>query len=675
MTLSRSCCCGPRCIRDCIVGTEIEDGCCHHADTLVLWNGRPGYNVQQHYVQGSVIPGDPDCEVCYTQSQALMPPVQSIYKFAECRFVFRYAEFDQPVNLIELPTYNDIFGQGEACKNPCCHPEYDPDQCCFTTFPPLPGEPPCLCDTWFGTSRGGLSNSRKDDLKNNAETLWFIDMTCHKDGQPLAQSPLPFKARLYDQFLCLVFYERWWKIADCPAGVRIRVPGCTVSTSGSNCSGVPFQTDDLVPKWWIFACSGIPLYQCDLDDALSNGVIEADEYNQLMIEIGVKGQPTNQETLRKLADAGYIGIKDWRPEQRQAFIDLHARFPSAGYNLCIEDVEDMHTLGPFRKRFCDPTVGVTNRPYLHKDDVFVDQADLQAVCMKNYPGSLSNQDDYNYWRERQWVYFRGIPGGWQWVNWNAGAGTGLSELDAIAAGYGRNEGIGGPEILSSPLLAFRGEPRPNPICTPCSGVCPTALYCDVCAGPCTQCGTAPVAGCDPPEVCRKFSIFPECEGVRFVYSQYYVKNDLTYNASLGVCEAEQTYVCLYTVDSFLTEARRSRDSWEDEIPFTCRTEIPALPSFNAWPVVDRGHQPPAAMCNEIIEPVDPGNPKYTISDLCCSGGCTVYTECSYGGTTYGCPEDGPSNPCPARTDCAADVFTTPEQIACIGHTMECQEPT
>jgi hypothetical protein len=261
------------------------------------------------------------------------------------------------------------------------------------------------------------------------------------------------------------------------------------------------------------------------------------------------------------------------------------------------------------------------------------------------------------------------------VNWNAGAGTGLSELDAIAAGYGRNEGIGGPEILSSPLLAFRGEPRPNPICTPCSGVCPTALYCDVCAGPCTQCGTAPVAGCDPPEVCRKFSIFPECEGVRFVYSQYYVKNDLTYNASLGVCEAEQTYVCLYTVDSFLTEARRSRDSWEDEIPFTCRTEIPALPSFNAWPVVDRGHQPPAAMCNEIIEPVDPGNPKYTISDLCCSGGCTVYTECSYGGTTYGCPEDGPSNPCPARTDCAADVFTTPEQIACIGHTMECQEPT
>jgi hypothetical protein len=666
MTLSRSCCCGPRCIRDCIFNTEIDSGCCHHADTLLLWSERPGWTVSQHFRQAGVVPGSPVCEICYTNTQGIMLPVQSIYKFHSCRFVLRYATLDDPVNLIQLPTYNDIFMQGEACKNPCCHPEYDPDQCCYTVFPPAPGEQPCLCNTWFGTGRGGLSNARKDDLANDAATSWFIDMTCHKDGQPLGAG-VP---RLYDQFLCLVFYERWWRISECPEGVRIRVPGCTQGAS-SNCGGVPYQTDDLVPKWWIFACSGIPLYQCDLDDALSLGVIEAAEYTQLLADIAVDGQPTSQETMNKLAEAGYIAVKDWRPQQRQAFIDLHAKFPTADYDLCIEDVEDMDELGPFRKRFCDPDVGVTDRPYLHKDDVFVDQAPLQAICMKDYPGDPTNQADYDYWRERQWVYFRGIPGGWAWADWDAAAGTSLTEEQAIAAGYGRNGGIGGPNVLEAPILSFRGEPRPPINCSPCEQICPDTEYCDQCNSDCSSCGTAPLAGCDPPTNCRKFTLRATCEGVRFVYSQYYLKNDLSLVD--GVCEADQEYVCLFTVNSYLVEARRSRDSWLDEIPFTCRTETPPLPSYNVWPAVAVGHRPPAAMCNEITDPIDPANPKYDVSDLCCGGGCIIYTECSYGETTYGCPEEGPGNPCLPTNSCAADVFVLPEQISCIGHELDCED--
>lgn len=680
MTLSRGCCCGSQCIRDCIVGTTIESGCCHHADTLILSCQRPGFSTNQHFVSAAVTIGDPDCEMNYSYTQLGMEPVQAIYKFEECRFVFRYAEGNQAVNLIELPKYNDIFMQGEACKNPCCHPEFDPDVCCYTTFPPIPPAPECLCKTWFGAGNGGLSNSRTHDLYKDLTTKWFIETTCHKWGLPLSEPPDPYQPRLYDQFLCLVFFERWWKIAEnCPAGVRIKVPGCNVTPSGSDCSGVPFQTDDLVPKWWIFGCSGIPLYQCDLDDALSLGVIEPGEYVTLLDDIATKSQPSSQPTVEKLAKAGYLGAKDWRPQQRQAFIDLHDRFPNAGYNLCIEDLEDMEELSPFRKRFCDPVVGVVTRPYLHKDDVYPDNLSVpppphnrQAKCMKNYPGDPTNQDDYNFWRERQWVYFQGIPGGWQWAGWNAASGTGLSELDAIAAGYGRNGGIGGPQILASPMLAFRGEPRPNPVCSSASSsICPNTQFCNACIGTCSNCGQAPIAACDPPEVCRKFSIYPECEGVHFLYSQYYARNDI--QLVNGVCESDVTYICAYQVHSFLTEAKRSRDSWDEEIPFTCRTENPPLPMYNDWPEISRGHYPPQAMCNEILNPADPQNPKYDLGDLCCTGECEVYSTCYYGGTQYGCPELGPHRPCGARTDCPATEFT-PEQIACIGHPVTCQEP-
>jgi hypothetical protein len=78
------------------------------------------------------------------------------------------------------------------------------------------------------------------------------------------------------------------------------------------------------------------------------------------------------------------------------------------------------------------------------------------------------------------------------------------------------------------------------------------------------------------------------------------------------------------------------------------------------------------MCNEIVDPVNPASPKYDVSDLCCGGSCLIYTTCSYGETTYGCPEEGPGNPCLPENDCAADVFITPEQISCIGHQLDCE---
>jgi hypothetical protein len=589
-----------------------------------------------------------------------MEPVQAIYRFHSCRYVARFA--DDPIELVTLPEYDWV--GGEACKDPCCFPQYQNDVCCQTQV----FNPTCLCNTWFGPGLGGLSRARKDDLAADPMTQWFIDLVCHKDGQALSGTV----GRLYDEFLCMIFYERWWKIADtCAPAVRIYVPGCNQGVGNppqSDCGGIPFQEDDLVPKWWHYACSGVPLLMSDVGDAVSLGIITGDEVSSLLNSITIKQQP-DQDILQKLADAGIIRARDWRPEQRQAFLDLNSKFPGAGYGACIEDLNAMDTLGPFRKRLCELTVGVDNRPVLHKDDVFTGIAGLQANCMINYPGNPTNQADYDYWRSRQWVYFRAVPGGWAWSGWNVTAGfPGLTEEEAIAQGYNRNPGIGGPEVIDAPLQAFRGDPMPPGLCSSGSGVCPPpTVFCNNCIQNCGAiCGTAPLAGCDPPEVCRKFNIYPGCEGVRFVYSQYYWKNTLSQD-----CEASGEYVCLRSVKSYLVGAERTRDSWLDAIPYTCRNESPSLPAFNNWPEVAYAHLGLDPMCLEITEPADPLNPQYDISDLCCGGYCIEYPLVPCGEGDAICPQLGPHNDCPAVDDCPP--HDTPQQEACIGRPIDCTE--
>jgi hypothetical protein len=656
MSTSRQCCCGgTQCERDCLFSSEIDSGCCHNQETLVLWCERPGYTISQHYRVQPPIPGSQACEINYTETTQTMEPVQAIYRFHSCRYVLRFA--DAPVQLVTMPEYDNV--AGEACKDPCCFPQYANDICCQTQV----FNPTCLCGTWFGAGIGGLSNSRKDDLAADPASQWFIDLTCHKNGQDLAFGV----NRLYDQFLCMVFYERWWKIADeCAPATRIYVPGCDQTSDPSNCGGIPFQEDDLVPKWWHYACSGIPLLQTDLDDALSFGIITSGEYDELIQAITLSYQP-NQSILQKLADAGIIAPKDWRPEQRQAFLDLKKKFPGAGYEACVQAVEDMHELGPFRKRYCDPTVGTNNSPILHKDDVFADISGLQADCMIDYPGGASDQAEYDYWRERQWVYFRAVPGGWAWSGWNSTDGyPGLTEEEAIAQGFNRNVGIGGPEVLTTPMIAFRGQPMNPALCASGAAVCPEpTVFCNICIDDCSDCGAAPLQACDPPENCRKFTIRPTCEGIRFVYSQYYWRNTLDQD-----CIAGGEYVCVRSVKSYLVGAKRTRDSWSDSIPFTCRDENPDLPAFNGWPVISYAHFPPDPMCAEIVEPVDPNNPQYDVNDLCCGGYCLEFPlqPCPQGGANA-CPTPGPHNDCGAVPDCPP--HDTPAQEGCIGHQIEC----
>ena len=625
------CCCGGCPGGDCLFGDTVEDGCCHACDHLLLWCERPELSRLNHMVFGNWQGTGQLCETCYTETIPGYQPVQAIYKFNRVVHRCVFAALDEAVNLIEMPP---------AC--PACPGPADTD-CCSTQFP----DGTCLCNK-FWAGLGGINTNRKYKLLASDATKWFIEMSCHKGGFALGGVP-PIND-LYGEFLCLVFRERWWKIAqDCPPIDHIYVPGCNQVGGAGDCGGIPFNTSQLVPKWWIFACSGIPIYRFEITDAVRHGVITSGEAATFLSDCALHKTPP-QGTLTKLAAAGIISAGDWRDEQRQAYIDLDALHPSAGYGACIQNVAAMHTLGPFRKRCTNPSVSLAATALLKKGDVIPEISALQADCFIAYPGGASDQSAYDHWAARQWVYFRGIQGGWVWANWAPEAsgeciGLGLSEEEALLRGCGRND--------SGCIGALRGEPRGPTTCVTCNNQTqPNTHPCDGCTSGCDECGGFPVQACAPdnlpiPTTCTNLGISPLCQGIQFRYSEYAFKNNL----------ADLDMYCYKNIKSILVEMKRSSDSWDSAIPFECRAESPALGTFKNFPAISGNHLGHSTICN----PLSAGDfSTYTSADLCCGGIC--YSE--------PCWEiNGLKKDCPAHTECPP--HSTDGQIACMGGAVPC----
>ena len=689
MSLSRMCCCGGKeCLRDCLIGSEIHQGCCHKDDVLLLWCERPEWQLKVNYQFGPTQFGSPTHERCDVTTYVRQDPVQAIYHYHDCYYRCIAVNAQNPLE--SLATI------GTKCRDSLCDtPDYDspcdPGDCCQPDN--LQDANCCPCKSPW------LSPWRLEKLKGYTSNIdwcvpagpegydqfkWLVETTCHKGGNALASASEDCCEiegydqcdRLYDQAIAVVHFERWWKIADCPDGVRIYVP--TGELGG-------FQTDDLVPKWWIYACSGIPLYGGDLCDAVRFDVITQVEAEDLVKQIqdpNTYGMPS-QTVLAKLGKAGYLGVKDWREEQRQAFIDLHAKFPSAGYGALIENLDDMDPLGPFRKRMTYATVGVSNDPLLRRVDVTNETAllPLQAKGMIAYPGPTTGataQADYDYWAERQWVYFRARPGGWTWAGWQQG--TGQAEIDSILLGGGRGD--------EDCIEAFKGNPRTVTTCATCTPCDDTLIACG--------CGTCPshvepVYQCaddvystkegSVATPCANTTFTPICEGLAITYNRYDITREFI-DVGEG-CVAQDTYRCLYEVRSFLVEGKRTMDSWLDFKPWQCRTERPPLPVNTTWPDLERTHKTHVQICNYIngvsVPPNNPNGKVYTSADLCCGGYCPVQ------------PTDGDAieNFCgieacgPEKKDCTmietSEAMCPPhaseEQIDCIGYEPDCDEPT
>jgi hypothetical protein len=663
MSGAAACCCGGCAVTDCLSGDTTDTGCCRGCDDLLLWCERPSYGFTQQAVSTGFGPGAPKCQWNYTVTSAGLAPVQAIYRYYGTRWRCAIPP-TTPESLYPIPQRCPEDYTRYGLGVPLCYP--DSYYLCngSTSHCNDPSPPICLCSSLW------LTPYRKAVLSADPATKWLVEMTCFKNGQALSGTV----GSLYGEFLCLVHREHWWRIpsGECAAGDYLHVPGCVGGTCTGGCGNTTWQTDDLVPKWWIFACSGAPLFRFDLDDAIARGYITAGDKTTVLNAIALGNQPP-QGILNAMAQGGYFDTRDWRADQRQAFIELNARFPGAGYAACIDDCADMELLGPIRRRLTAPYQSPpTAVPWLNRDDAEASQQTLNvgAACFIDYPGA-DNPTDYGYWAARQWVYFRAAPGGWVWAGWNATgnpACSAMSEEEAILHGCGRAD----PTCIE----ALKGNPRPAPCCVDNAPICDTETWtpCSSCGNPppSCPCGAVPLVGCGPFSAtpvgtqCENLVISPDCLGVRFVWAQYVNENILA--AGEGTCVQTYRYRCLYTAKSYLVEARRSADSWSDACPYQCRRENPPLGTFNAWPPITQGHYGIAPICDSIIL----NDAIYSSADLCCSGYCWDYTYVPPlpDPLAYPCFDPvGATNDCPATSECPP--HSTAGQISCIGFTPPC----
>lgn len=641
---ARKCCCGFCDTADCIDGDEIDSGCCTSCQPLLLWCERPAYSQTQSYTFSSGGLGNVTCQTHYRLDQPSMDPVQAIYKFYKSFFRCR---FPTPGAGIE-----SLLSPQPRCLDPECDARQD---CC--AGPPYTG---CECGhSW-------LSDYRKDTWLAEDESKWGVEAACFKGGAALSATI----GSLYDTFLCVVHREKWWRIPTqepiagdpCAPIDRIYVPGCTQTEAGVNCGGNVWQTTQLVPEWWIFACSGVPLFSWEVTDAVARGVLSGAEASALLADIANQLQP-QQATLRKLFDAGYLKLADWRQQQLDEWRELNVRFPSAGYDQCDQPCATMPLLGAYRKRLTQPFASASATPILRRGDAISSQLALNPIsrCFKAYPGSLSNQADYEFWADRQWVYFRAVPGGWTWACW------GNTEAEVLA-GTGR----GGTDCIE----ALKGNPRPPAQCVSLGAVCPVRQggppFCNFCAtNGCPSCGTSNAQGCGPfnplpiPTSCENLVLEPRCEGIRFVFAQYYQKNTLAWDEDNALCTLTSRTECLFASRSYLVEAKRDFDSWNDGCPFECRREKPALPVFSAWPAIAAGHYGPRTICSEVVAPSTP--PLQTTADLCCSGHCWDYTYPN----AFPCLDTTGQQGTPCAATNACPPHATAGQLSCIGFNPFC----
>lgn len=653
-------CCCDACM-NCVHGTDAADGCCHKHDTLVLWNERPAFSNHQHYTHTSPGPGGQLCETCFTYSQAAMPAVQSIYRYHICHEkTYLVPPGGGMVSFVTLPVSDgDVVGKG--CVNPYCDAGYPGDACCevpTSGLYPNPGN--CVWNAWYGVNLGGMSNWRRDVLYANDASRWFIEALGHKGNTALGGAA--GYSTLQNEFLFLTHHEKWWRCPeDCAAEAAVYVPNCP----GGECGGVAYNTSHLVPRWWIFACSGIPIFKFDIDDAVRFGVLSGGEGATILADVATNTTPP-EPLIKKLADV-YGRANDWRGDQRQIYIDLHARFPTEGYGAYIQDCALMPVLGPFRKRLTEPIVGVNNQPLLHKNDVITQLSATQASWKPYNNATYPSQADYDYWCERQWVYYSAVPGGWDWGSWTV---TEEQLLDGIGRSPGINESV--IELITAPMLAFAGNPRPQATCTDCGGgaLCAGYTYCNTCNGGCDDCGAAPLAACAPPISCQRFVVQPYCEGVRFVSHQYNYENDITAGEP---CVGSGRFKCMTTVFSYLTGAKRTCDSWTATCPWNCNTQSPPLAPFAGWTAIDNATTGHHQMCNHLIDPINNPLPVYLVGDMCCGSYCENATAVVVPGVgTFYCPTifDGPN--CPSTTECPP--HSTNKQIACVGHPIQDCDP-
>ena len=624
----------------CMNGDTIDKGCCPSNEDLIMWSTRPGHSIIQQEVLMCLDFGNTTLQQEYTLSVANREPIQTLYEFDktywrvervcdsgciayDC-FLPLTTQEDPGSGLLTLcpggvNPIPDCGGQDSPCITNCtgssthCEAEQvdcegmvvtladiladKSNQCCNPETIPSSG---CSCKSSWMTSY------RKRMLLDNPLYKYAPELECYNGGNFLIGTG----AKMSDFWMCNAMFENWWKIKeyDDEPGKFVILPDGVATEDGNN-----YLNEELVPQRWIFACSACPLFGFDFEDANDHGSnFNIGDINDILCNHDHPSMEL-QQVMTNMSSLGYLVAKDWRAEQKQTYVELHERFPLAGYGVHAEkEISEMNPLGPFRKRWCR-TVNIASRKPILDARLFEPSArKLQSAYNIDYPGfalpnapqdsaefaawnalsreeQLEEIEDYKFWADRQWVYFRAIPKGWAWTGWgqpDANILDGDSRLDSACTASWQNLPQNQIKTCKDPALECKDPNTGDPLET-----CPT---CDGCNCVAIQQG-CPAAQCSP------VSFHSYCDGVHIISTQYATTNKCD-KFGQGPCSEEMQPIpsktgILWQSNTFLVSARKFHD-WEfNQGGLGCQS-VDTIGVFHSWPSVKCAHQVPKnPMCD------------------------------------------------------------------------------
>lgn len=193
----------------------------------------------------------------------------------------------------------------------------------------------------FKTKR--LSKYRKRQMEADPKFRWLLDIMCYDKGN-VVLSPyheyvlLPGSGvgdegvvaeaivhadggTLYNHLIGVVHCEQWYEVARCPQNPEHNDPNGTLGGWIVDQDGVVVgaNTSKIAPRFWIYACSGVPIFDFEIQrartefDEFGSPFISEDDYQHIIEQFAQQRTP-RQEVMLKLAKAGLFDIGDWRQE-------------------------------------------------------------------------------------------------------------------------------------------------------------------------------------------------------------------------------------------------------------------------------------------------------------------------------------------------------------------------
>jgi len=193
----------------------------------------------------------------------------------------------------------------------------------------------------FQTKR--LSRYRKRQMECNPQYRWLLDIMGYDEGNVVAapyyeyvavqNTPQTDEAQgtaearfnggtLYNHLIGVVHCEHWYELANCnrfnpqhddPGGVL----GGWIEDGNGNRVGA--NTSNIAPRFWIYACSGVPIFDFEIErartelDEFGNPFLKEEDYQYLVGQLAIQKTP-RQDIMQKLARAGLFDIGDWRSD-------------------------------------------------------------------------------------------------------------------------------------------------------------------------------------------------------------------------------------------------------------------------------------------------------------------------------------------------------------------------